>query len=774
MAPTRVALSAARLLDDAELRPLAPLLYFAWADGRFVGGDGAAFRAPLVGLPGLDDEARSVLTGWLDPENPPAEPEIDRLRREVRRMAGDRIAPSLTVLSREQAMPGSVWAEEPGEVALTRAEHALGIDGAEALRELVETTPAPTPAPLPTTIDVERLREHLALPYADLRRRVLELLGTDDFQLGPELSMAERREKVLEALKILAREGIGGLAFPEEFGGADSPGKSIAAFETLGFGDLSINIKFGVQFGLYGGGLYQLGTRRHHEAHLAEMISLETPGAYAMTEISHGSNVRGIETTATYDVETGEFVVHTPHEGAGKEWIGNAALHGRNAVVFAQLFVGGEGHGVHALLVPIRDEAGEPMPGVRVEDNGPKMGLNGVDNGRLWFDRVRVPRENLLDRFAEVSEAGEYHSPIESEGRRFFTMLGTLVAGRISVAGSAVSVAKTAMTVAIRYSARRRQFGPKGKPEIPILDFTAQQRLLMPKLATTYALHYAVREIVDRYDHLIRTDRLEEEGRPIEAWAAGYKAIAAWHAIESLQTAREAMGGRGYHADNRVGPLLADVNIFATFEGANVVLLQLVAKSLLSDYRDEMKDLRVWGIVRYLADRAGTRVSELNPVTVRRTDPDHLRDPDFHAAAFQYREHRLLESAARRLKRLVDDGLDPFDAMNAVQDHLLTLARAHTDRLLFDAFRNGVARAPSPALSDTLDTLAQLFALHRLEEDRAWFLEAGYFEPAKSKAIRLEVNRLCGELREVAVPLVDAFGIPDAVLRARDALSEPT
>ena len=761
--------SVERLLDSEDLRPLLPFLYFAWSDGVLASGEAAAFRAPLLGLPGLPDDARADLGSWLNPEMPPTAPALARLEDAVRTMAMEISVSNLTDFAKAVAAEDSIWASDAGRIALERAEGGLGVMADEALRHLRQRQPyAPEPARVP--FNVERLRETLALPYVELRDDLMELLATEEFDFPPEMPRAERREKTLQCLHILAGKGMGGLAFPTEFGGAGSPGKSIAAFETLAFGDLSVVVKFGVQFGLFGGSIYQLGTRKHHEKYLPPMLALDLPGSYAMTEMGHGSNVREIETITRYDADTDEFVVHTPHAHAGKEWIGNAALHGQLATVFTQLHVGNEEHGVHAVLVPIRDSQGNPLPGVRIEDNGAKEGLNGIDNGRIWFDQVRVPRENLLDRFAQVTPEGEYVSAIPSAGRRFFTMLGTLVAGRISIAAASVSAVKSGLTIAIRYSNERRQFGPSGRAEIPILDYATQQRLLLPALATTYALHYAVRELVDRYDHLILSNRLQEDGGDVEAGAAALKAYASTHCIQTLQACRESMGGRGYRADNRLAQLKDDTDVFATFEGANVVLLQLVAKSLLTEYKETMGDLKLWGIVRFIADRTSTRVHELNPVIVRKTDPEHLRDPEFHAAAFRYREERLLGSVARRIKRLLDEGLDSFDALNACQNHMVTLAKAHSERLLLEAFQKGVAQAPSPGLSETLGTLCQLFALSRMEEDRGWFLESGYIEPAKSKAIRHEVSDLCSAVREFAVPLVDAFGIPDDVLKAPDGL----
>ena len=191
-------------------------------------------------------------------------------------------------------------------------------------------------------------------------------------------------------------------------------------------------------------------------------MNLDLPGCFAMTETGHGSDVQSLRTTATYDAATQEFVITTPDDSARKDYIGNAGRHGQMAAVFAQLETNGEGHGVHAFLVPIRDASGNLAPGVRIEDDGLKAGLNGVDNARIAFDEVRVPRDALLDRYGSVAEDGTYSSPIDSVNKRFFTMLGALVQGRISISGAAVSASKKALTIAVRYGETRRQFKAPG------------------------------------------------------------------------------------------------------------------------------------------------------------------------------------------------------------------------------------------------------------------------------------------------------------------------
>jgi acyl-CoA oxidase len=479
-----------------------------------------------------------------------------------------------------------------------------------------------------------------------------------------------------------------------------------------------------------------------------------------MTEIGHGSNVRDIETIATYDANTQEFVIDTPHPDARKDWIGNAADHGRMATVFAQLVVGEEHHGVHALLVPLRDASGTPLPGITIEDCGAKAGMNGVDNGRIGFRQVRVPRLNLLDRFGQVSENGVYTSAIASKSRRFFTMLGTLVAGRISIAAGAMSAAKSGLTIAIRYADRRRQFGPEGAPEVPILDYLMVQRALLPALARTYALDFAMKDLIRAY-----AEMKEEDAREIEALAAGLKAVSSAHTVNTLQACREACGGQGYLEENRIPILKADTDVFTTFEGANNVLLQLVAKGLLTEYREHFGELRLWSAVRWLSGRAADALTERNPIATRRTEPEHLRDPAFQGAALRFRETRLLGSLARRLRSRISEGEDSFSALNACQDHAVALSIASMDRFIFESLQAGIGTIADESTRRAFEPLAALYALSLLERDLGWYLEKGYVEAPKARAIRAEVNRLCREIRPDAVALVDAFGIPDALLQ---------
>ena len=197
-------------------------------------------------------------------------------------------------------------------------------------------------------------------------------------------------------------------------------------------------------------------------------------------------------------------------------------------MVFAQLEVGGESHGVHAFVVPIR-VGGQPAPGVRIEDDGLKLGLNGVDNGRLWFDGVRVPRRALLNRFADVSEDGVYESTIDNPNRRFFTMLGTLVQGRVCVGGAGINAAKVALAIAVKYADRRRQFEATSPDEEQLLlDYGIHQRRLLPLLARTYALHFA-QEVVSAQLHDVFSGVTRRRAHPTGAGVQGGRHQGARH-----------------------------------------------------------------------------------------------------------------------------------------------------------------------------------------------------------------------------------------------------
>ena len=614
-----------------------------------------------------------------------------------------------------------------------------------------------------------RLRTFLDGPEADVRDAVRAWLEEPGNGAVADLPREEHRARVLAWAEELAASGRTAIGYPEEYGGENAVGRSVAAFETLAYGDLSLLVKCGVQFGLFGGAVLHLGTRRHHVAHLAAIARMELVGCFAMTETGHGSDVQALGTTATYDPATETFAVHTPGPSARKDYIGNAARDGRMAAVFAQLVVGGEPRGVHALLVPLRDERGAPLPGVTIGDCGAKLGLDGVDNGHITFDHVRVPRTALLDRYGQVSPAGVYTSPIENPAKRFFTMLGTLVQGRVSICGASITASKSALEVAVTHALQRRQFGPPGGEEALLLDYRTHQRRLLPALAATYGLHFAQERLVAQLHAAFTAEAGDRERRELETLAAGLKAVASWHATETIQACREACGGFGYLRSTRLAALKADTDVFTTFEGDNTVLLQLAAKNLLTGYKDRFASANALGVAALVAGQALGTIAERT--AVRKVLPaGALLDRDVQLGLLRWRQEHILAGAARRLKRGLDAGRAPFDVLVDCQDHVVEAARAWVDLVVLEAFADAVRRCPDPEVRPVLDRLCSLHALARIEAERAFYQEHGRLSAPRSKAVVKAVNALCAEVRGDAALLVAGFGVPRFAEAALPAL----
>ena len=628
-----------------------------------------------------------------------------------------------------------------------------------------------------TTTTSEHLQRALDGRWRETKTMIREKLSLEIFRPHFTPTKDVARARVNAQLKIIAAAGQAEDGFQKERGGTGDAGAAVTKIEMLAMSDLSLMVKAGVLWGLFGGAVENLGTERHHEAYVRPLITLDLLGCFAMTETGHGSDVQHLETTATYDPETEEFVINSPTPSSRKDYLGGAAESATVAAVFAQLITKGENHGVHCIIVPIRGADGNDLPGVQTSDCDYKGGLPGVDNGRIMFDHVRVPRENLLNRFADVAPDGTYSSPIENANRRFFTMLGTLVRGRVTVGGSAAQAARVALDIAVRYALQRRQFLAPGEDrEVPIMDYLVHQRRLLPFIAQSYALQFAQNELVSAmHDQETAAVRDLEAQRELEAHAAGLKVVSTWHASAAIQETREACGGAGYLAENRLVELRADTDVFTTFEGDNHVLLQLVAKQLLTGYNDDINSMSPFEWVRFATNYAGERVSRRTAATqIMQRILDNREDNDVEgslfnrgtqAKMFEDREQYLLSSLARRLQRRAKT-MSAFDAFNSVQDHVMHTARAHVDRTVLEAFIAGIDRCEDPDARGILELLCDLYALSVIEADKAFFLEHRLLSTERARAVTNGINERCRNLRPHAETLVDAFGIPEQL---RDA-----
>jgi acyl-CoA oxidase len=634
------------------------------------------------------------------------------------------------------------------------------------------------------TFNIEVVGRRLLGRWADIRLHTRSVIEEQELFRDDSLAMPEHRERVLEQLKVLVREGATQYGFPEELGGQSNPGGSLSSFEELVFADPSLQIKFGVQWGLFGSAILYLGTEHHHKTFLPGAVSLEAPGAFAMTETGHGSDVASIGTTATYDPDTEEFVIHTPNRHSYKDYLGNAALHGEAAVVFAQLYTEGDNHGVHAFYVPIRDN-GKLLPGVGSEDDGLKGGLNGIDNGRLFFDQVRIPRTNLLNRYADVTPDGTYTSVIDSPGRRFFTQLGALVQGRVSLVGAVVNAQKLALDIAVNYSLERKQFpGPDGE-EKTLLDYQRHQRRLLPLIARTYAQAFTHQELLQQF-HVVFTGEndTDETRQDLETVAAAAKALSTWYALDTIQEAREACGGQGFMAEHRLTGLRADLDIYATFEGDNNVLLQLVAKRLLGDYAKAFKSPDFGTLAQYVAgqvgemavNRGGLRGLAQTVIDFGSTarSVGFVKEEEHQHQLLTDRVHTMVANLANKLKHSgPKDPVKQAELFNRYQNDLIKAAYAHAELIMWEAFTSGIKTVEDDDSRKVLTWLRDLYGFTVLEENLAWYLINGRLSSHRAEAITDYIDgRLLPRLRPYAKDLVDAFLLTPGLVRTNLAEAE--
>jgi acyl-CoA oxidase len=356
-------------------------------------------------------------------------------------------------------------------------------------------------------------------------------------------------------------------------------------------------------------------------------------------------------------------------------------------------------------------------------------------------------------------------------------MLGTLVQGRVCISAGSLSAAKTALTIAVRYDLRRRQFGPSGKMEVPVLDYRTQQRRLMPRLATTFALHFAQQDLTAKFHRVFsESDVSDRERRQLESLAAGTKAIATWHSLATIQACRESCGGSGYMAVNRFAALKADIDIFTTFEGDNTVLILLAARGLLTDYAHDFGGLSPAAMVTFVAGQAVENI--VNRLFARklgqviadavpsRDGADNWQDREEQLELFRWRQGHLVAAVANRFRRGLAEGYDPFEVFRAVADHAADAARSYIDTCALEAFSAAVEECEEPQTKRALDLVCDLYALHTIEEEKGFYQEHGRLNALRCKAITKEVNRLCNKVMAHSELLVDAFGIPDEILHA--------
>ncbi|KAM5558900.1 hypothetical protein ABKV19_020518 [Rosa sericea] len=492
--------------------------------------------------------------------------------------------------------------------------------------------------------------------------------------------------------------------------------------------------------------------------------NMQIIGTYAQTELGHGSNVRGLETTATFDQETDEFIIHSPTLTSSKWWPGGLGKVATHAVVYARLITDGQDYGVHGFLVQIRSlDDHFPLPGVTVGDIGMKFGsgaFNSMDNGFLRFDHVRIPRNQMLMRVSQVTRQGKY---VESNVPKQL-IYGAMVYVRQTIVADASIFLSRAVCIATRYSAVRRQFGPPHKDqngngvETQVIDYKTQQSRLFPLLASAYAFRFVGEWLKWLYTDLIQKLEANDFSTLPEAHActAGLKSLTTSAAADGIEECRKLCGGHGYLFSSGLPELYAAFVPACTYEGDNIVLLLQVSRFLMKTISQLQTGKKPIGTTAYMG-----HVEHLIQCHCEVQKAEDWLNPSVILEAFEARAIRLSVACAENLTKFAT----PLQGFSELSPDLVEAAVAHCQLIVVSKFIEKLQQnIEGNGVKQQLETLCNIYCLNLIHKHLGDFLSTGSISPKQASLASDQLRSLYSKLRPNVIALVDAFNYTDHFL----------
>lgn len=499
------------------------------------------------------------------------------------------------------------------------------------------------------------------------------------------------------------------------------------------------------------------GTPEQVREWLPKALNLEIIGTYAQTELGHGSNVRALETIATYDEASDSIVVDMPTITAMKWWPGALGLLATHAVVFARLFVHGKDLGFHAVMVQIRDAKHEPMPGVVVGDLGPKMGGNTMDGGFLALKQVRVPRFNLLAKYQQLEKGGAYKAAPKQLAKIGYM---TMMKARVALVWGAMGYLAKGNCVVFRYALFRKQGFADSKKgisggEVSIIEHPILQQRLFPLVGLELALFFGSRRLLNllkAFDEVVKKAGKDVSGidtsmlPELHATSAGMKAFGTEMTLAALEEGRKCCGGHGFTYSSGIAKIVLDYIPNVTYEGDRLPMALQTARVLLGALGGKVPKT---GSFAYLARSGSTSLTRVD-------DAAHL------VQVWETIARRTVQNAGRLIyfSNKTNKSLDV--AMHHNQHRLILTAQAHTIYQLIDAFYSGLASVPEKS-RPVIERLFCLFALTKLSELP---VTTTHLTVRQGEMIDREVKKLLRLIRPDIYAVIEAPAFNDRTLNS--------